>query len=237
MPSPIRLADFDAVTFDVYGTLIDWEPTLTEFLVRIARAAGIATPAPELMAVYDRIRARIQIEYPTLLYPEILRRCYDAFCRELNIAPTDADRAAFGRGPETWPAYADSAASLKALQARAKIGALSNIDEASLKGSCRKLDIAFDLVVTAERVRNYKPALPHFTTALSELQAMGIPKERVLHVAQSLRADVAPANALGLTCVWVNRQGRQLGLTGAGTAEAKPDMTVGSLEELLRTIG
>jgi 2-haloacid dehalogenase len=236
MTKPIRLADFDAVTFDVYGTLIDWEPTLTEFLVRIARANGIDKPGPDLMAVYDKIRARIQIENPALLYPEILRRCYDAFCRELKIAPTDADRAAFGRGPETWPAYPDSSVSLKALQRRAKIGALSNIDEASLKGSCRKLDIAFDLVVTAERVKNYKPALPHFTTALAELQAMGVPKERVLHVAQSLRADVAPANALGLTCVWVNRKDRQLGLTGAGTAEAKPDLTVASLEELLEKI-
>lgn len=232
----MRLADFDAVTFDVYGTLIDWEPTLTEFLVRIARASGIDKPGPELMAAYDRIRARVQIENPILLYPEILRRCYDAFCRELKIAPSDADRDAFGRGPETWPAYPDSAASLKTLQRKARIGALSNIDEASLKISCRKLDIAFDLVVTAERVRNYKPALPHFTTALAELQAMGIPKERVLHVAQSLRADIAPANALGLTCVWVNRKGRQLGLTGAGTAEARPDLTVASLEELLKTI-
>ncbi len=237
MTRPIRLVDFDAVTFDVYGTLIDWEPTLTAFLERIARAAGIDRPGQDLMAVYDLLRARIQIENPALLYPEILRRCYDAFCQELKIAPANADRDAFGRGPETWPAYPDSAAGLKALQARAKIGALSNIDEASLKISCRKLDIAFDLVVTAERVRNYKPALPHFTTALAELQAMGIPKNRVLHVAQSLRADVAPANALGLTCVWVNRQGRQLGLTGAGTAEAKPDLTVASLDELLRTIG
>ena len=233
----MRLADFDAVTFDVYGTLIDWEPTITAFLQRIASAGGIEKPAGELMAVYDRIRARIQIDNPALPYPEILRRCYDAFCREWQIAPTDADRADFGRGPETWPAYADSAAGLKALQARAKIGALSNIDEAALKGSCRKLGVTFDLVVTAERVGNYKPALPHFTTALAELAAMGIPKNRVLHVAQSLRADIAPANALGLTCVWVNRQGRQLGLTGAGTAEARPDLTVASLEELLRTIG
>ncbi len=233
----MRLADFDAVTFDVYGTLIDWEPTLTAFLERVARKAGIERPGAELMAIYDLIRARIQIENPALLYPEILRRCYDAFCRELTIAPSDADREAFGRGPETWPAYPDSSASLNALQARAKIGALSNIDEESLKRSCHKLGISFDLVVTAERVRNYKPALPHFTTALAELQAMGIPKNRVLHVAQSLRADIAPANRLGLTCIWVNRKGRQLGLTGAGTAEAKPDLTVASLEELLRAIG
>lgn len=233
----LRLSDFAAVTFDVYGTLIDWEPTLTRFLGDLARQAGVDAGDQALMAVYDRLRGEIQRRHPALLYPDILRRGYDAFCAHWQIAPSDAAREAFAAGPSAWPAYGDAPAALKAIQARAKIGALSNIDDASLAGSCRKLGVAFDLVVTAERVRDYKPALPHFTTALAELAAMGIGRERVLHVAQSLRADIAPANALGLTCVWVNRQGRQLGVSGAGTENARPDLTVAGLDELLRLIG
>jgi len=232
----LRLADFDAVTFDVYGTVIDWEPTITRFLAETAAAAGIRQTDAALMAAYDRVRAAVQIENPTLLYPDILRRSFDGFCAQWRIEPDPARREAFARGPATWPAYPDAGPGLRALQKRAKIGALSNIDEASLAGSCDKLGVRLDLVVTAERVRDYKPSLAHFHTALRELDALGIPKARVLHVAQSLRADIAPANALGLTCVWVNRQGRQLGLSGTGTQAARPDLTVTSLDELLRQI-
>jgi 2-haloacid dehalogenase len=126
--------------------------------------------------------------------------------------------------------------STSALQARAKIGALSNIDNASLKSSCRNLDFRFDVVVTAERVGAYKPDWPHFHTGIADLAALGIPRERILHAGQSLRADVTPANTLGLKCVWINRPGRLLGLSRQGAAEAKPDLVVSSLEELVATI-
>jgi putative hydrolase of the HAD superfamily len=122
------------------------------------------------------------------------------------------------------------------LQARAKVGALSNIDNASLESSCSKLDFRFDLVVTAERVGAYKPDWPHFQAGIADLTALGIPRERILHVGQSLRADIAPANRLGLKCVWINRPGRLLGLSGEGAAEAKPDLTVSSLQELVAAI-
>lgn len=236
MTKPIRLADFDALTFDVYGTLIDWEPTLSRFLSEQARAHGIDEAPEATMARYDAIRGEVQRRHPALLYPEILRRCFDALHAQWGVTPAPESRERFAEGPKTWPAYPDSSAALKALQARARIAALSNIDEASLAVSCQKLDIRFDLTVTAERVRDYKPAMPHFKTGLAELAAMGIARQRVLHVAQSLRADIAPANALGLSCVWVNRQGRQLGLTGQGAAAAKPDLTVASMAELVERI-
>jgi putative hydrolase of the HAD superfamily len=123
-----------------------------------------------------------------------------------------------------------------ALQARAKVGALSNIDNASLESSWRHLDFRFDLVVTAELVGAYKPDWPHFQTALAELAALGIRRERILHVGQSLRADIAPANRLGLKCAWINRPDRLLGLSGEGAADARPDLTVSSLQELVAAI-
>jgi 2-haloacid dehalogenase len=139
--------------------------------------------------------ARTQLPNPTTrpahLYPEVLRRCFTRISAEFGV-PIDEDdeRATFAATPHQWPAYADNHTGLTALQARAKIGALSNIDNASLKSSCRNLDFRFDVVVTAERVGAYKPDWPHFHTGIADLAALGIPREWILHAGQSLRADV-----------------------------------------------
>jgi putative hydrolase of the HAD superfamily len=233
---PLNLSDFDAVTFDVYGTLIDWEPAIVDFLSRWAGRNAIPSPAQDLLMAFDGARAQIQKERPAHLYPEVLRRCFDRISAEFGVAADPAEREAFAATPHHWPAYPDGHAGLTALQAHARIGALSNIDNASLESSCRKLDVRFDIVVTAERVGAYKPDLPHFQTAVADLAALGIARERILHVGQSLRADIAPANRLGLKCAWINRPGRLLGLSGEGAAEARPDMTVASLQELVAAV-
>ncbi len=233
----LRLSDFDAVTFDVYGTLIDWEPSITEFLARWASACGVRATGEELIMSFDRARAVIQQERPAHLYPEVLRRCFDRISADFNVPIDFERREAFSATPHLWPAYSDAPSGLKQLQARAKIGALSNIDDASLASSCRKMNVGFDIIVTAERVGAYKPSREHFDTALADLDAMGVPRSRVLHVGQSLRSDITPANQLGLTCVWINRPERLLGLSGEGAAHARPDLTVGSLAEMLEAIG
>lgn len=232
----LRLSDFDAVTFDVYGTLIDWEPSIIAFLRRWAERHGVSAHGQDLLMAFDRARAGIQKERPAHLYPDVLRRCFERISRDFGVAVDEQEREDFAASPHAWPAYADSHAGLKALQAHAKIGALSNIDNASLRSSCEKLGFRFDVVVTAERVGAYKPDWPHFNTALADLASLGIPRERILHVGQSLRADITPANRLGLKCAWVNRPERALGLSGEGAAEARPDLTVSSLAELVAAI-
>jgi 2-haloacid dehalogenase len=232
----MKLADFDAVTFDVYGTLIDWEPSIIAFLEDWAKRNGVKDRGDDLLMAFDRARAKIQKIRPALLYPDVLRRCFERICGERNVAVDAKEREAFSRSPHDWPAYPDSGAGLKALQQRAKIGALSNIDNASLRSSCAKMGIAFDIVVTAERVGAYKPDWPHFKTALADLEAFGVPPARVLHVGQSLRADITPANKLGLKCAWVHRPGRELGLSGEGAAEARPDLEVPSLAALIEAL-
>ncbi len=232
----LKLSDFDAITFDVYGTLIDWEPCIIVFLRRWADQNNVSCSGDDLIMAFDRARAEIQKERPAPLYPEVLRRCLDRISAELGVPIDQDEREAFAVTPHQWPAYADSHMGLTVLQARAKIGALSNIDNASLRSSCRNLDFRFDVVVTAERVGAYKPDWPHFHTAIADLAALGIPRERILHVGQSLRADVTPANKLGLKCAWINRPGRRLGLSGEGADEAKPDLVVSSLEQLVATI-
>ena len=230
----IKLSNFDAVTFDVYGTLIDWEPSITAFLSEWASPSGLVTPGDELLMALARARTVIQTERPAHLYPDILRRCFDRICSEYGVQPDEATREAFAVSPHAWPAYPDSHDGLVELQAQAKVCALSNIDERSLQASSGILGITFDLVVTAERVGAYKPDTPHFDTALTDLGALGIRPERILHVGQSLRADIALANQIGLTSVWVHRPDRVMGLSGA--PDAKPDLTVSSLAELVQAI-
>jgi len=184
---PLSLSDFDAVTFDVYGTLIDWEPAIIEVLRGWATRNALSVPPQDLLMAFDRARAEIQKERPARLYPDVLRACFERICAEFGVAVDGDEREVFAAAPHQWPAYPDCHAGLTALQARAKVGALSNIDNASLESSCRKLDFRFDLVVTAERIGAYKPDFTHFHTAIADLGATGIAPERILHVGQSLR--------------------------------------------------
>lgn len=232
----LRMNDFDAVTFDVYGTLIDWEPSIVAFLARWAKENSVRADAGQLLMMFDRARAEIQKVRPAYLYPDVLRLCFDRIASEVTVRAKEDDREAFAAQPHTWPAFGDSHKGLKELQKNAKVCALSNIDEASLRSSCARLDFEFDLVVTAERVGAYKPDWPHFNTAISELGDLGIPKNRILHVGQSLRADITPANKLGLSNVWIDRPDKLLGLYGEGAAEAKPGLTVTSLAELVSVL-
>ncbi len=177
----LRLFDFDAVTFDVYGTLIDWEPSIVAFLREWAGKAVVKAEGEELIMAFDRARADIQKERPAHLYPEVLRRCFDRISAEYNVPVDATQREAFSRTPHDWPAYSDASEGLKVVQARAKIGALSNIDNVSLSSSCAKIDIRFDIVVTAERVGAYKLAQEHFDTAIADLDALGIlPSDAVI---------------------------------------------------------
>jgi 2-haloacid dehalogenase len=196
----------------------------------------VATADQNLMIAFDRARADIQNEKPAHLYPEVLRRCFDSIAKEFRVEIDAEEREKFAGSPHNWPAYPDSHVGLEALQARVKIGALSNIDNALLLSSCQKLNITFDLIVTAERVGAYKPDWPHFHTAIEELRSRRFARERILHVGQSLRADITPANKLGVKSVWINRPGRALGLSGEGAAEARPDLIVSSLAELVSTV-
>ena len=233
MPKVLAISDFDALTFDVYGTLIDWEPSIIAYLQNWSRRQGAALDDDALLMAFDRARALLQAERPALPYHTVLRRALVAIGEEFALAADAEAQARFAAGPATWPAYADAPAGLAALKSRVLVGALSNIDDALLAHSCRRLAVTFDLTVTAERVGAYKPDRPHFETAIADLAARGIRRERILHVGQSLRADIAPANRLGLASAWIARPDRRLGLSGDGAAEARPDLTVSSLAELV----
>lgn len=230
----LRLAAFDAMTFDVYGTLIDWEPTIISMFQSVADQYGVRLSREQFLLDFDAARAQLQRARPALLYPEVLRQAYARFCEKYRI-PVDApEQDVFGRSVMLWPAFDDTRAALTYLAKHFKLGLLSNIDESSLAYSHRKLGVNADVVVTAERVAAYKPDLAHFEAAFKDFGKLGIPRERILHVGQSLRADVIPANKLGIRSVWINRPGRSLGSRPEDAYGANPDLTVSTLAELVQ---
>ena len=229
----LDFARFEALTFDCYGTLIDWETGILE-AVR-ALAAGIGTELPEedeVLELFARLEAEAE-HGPFRSYREVLTEVAHGFARELGTEPDPGAAAAFAASVAEWPPFEDSASALRALGTRFRLAIVSNVDDDLFAGSAARLGIDFDEVVTAQQVRSYKPAPGHFREVLSRL---GLPMERVLHVAQSLYHDIAPAKALGFTCVWVDRRaGRSGGATRPSAA--KPDLVVPSLAALADAAG
>lgn len=228
----IDITQFDALTFDVYGTLIDWEPTIIAMFKSVASQYQVELSEEQFLLEFDRARASLQRIRPALLYPEVLSRAYLEFCERYAIPPNEAERAVFSNSVMLWPGFEDAKESLDYLSKHFKIGLLSNIDNHSLAFSTRKLGLEADVIQTAESVKAYKPDLNHFEAAFVDFEALGIPRSRILHVGQSLRADVIPANKLGISCVWVRRPGRSLGSRPEDAQGAKPDLELDSMQEL-----
>jgi 2-haloalkanoic acid dehalogenase type II len=220
----MRLSDFDALTFDCYGTLIDWESGILAALKPWTTRHGLPADDEALLTAFGRAESRREATHPTTLYPEILALVLRDLGAELGAPVSDAEAAAFGASVKDWPAFADSATALAYLKQHYKLIIVSNVDRESFRHSNKKLGVAFDAVVTAQDSGAYKPALNHFHLAFERLAALGIGKAKLLHVAQSLFHDHVPAKQLGLTTAWINRRA---GRGGEGATPAavpvKPD--------------
>jgi 2-haloacid dehalogenase len=202
---------FDALTFDCYGTLIDWERGILAAL-----PAGL--DADEALAAFAQLESELEAG-PYLRYREVLARCYDGLAERFALpAP---GREAFADSVGDWPAFPDSPAALARLKERFKLGVITNCDDDLFARSNARLEVEFDWVVTAQQVGAYKPSTRGFEEAFARIE---VPRERILHVAQSLFHDHVTAKRLGLSTVWIDRRG---GRAGGATpaAEAKPDAT------------
>jgi len=219
---------FDALTFDCYGTLIDWEAGIVAALGGLLRAHGVVLPDDEILETHARHEARIE-EGPFLRYRDVLVEVGRAVCDERGISPSDKELAAFGGSVAEWPTFEDSAAALERLASRYRLGVITNCDDDLFAASNRKLGVTFDPIVTAQQVSSYKPAKRGFEAMFERI---GLPRERILHVAQSLFHDHVPAKELGLTTVWVDRRHDQAGSGATPAAEAVPDLTVPDMATL-----
>lgn len=202
----MRLQDFRVLTFDCYGTLIDWESGIHAALQPLLRKGGLALSREDVLEAFARHESAQQSETPGLLYSDLLSEVHRSLAEEWGIEASDAVHEAFGHSVPDWPAFPDSAAALAYLQQHYKLVILSNVDHASFAGSQKRLGITFDAVYTAQDIGSYKPDLRNFDYMLEKLAEAGHAPSQILHTAQSLFHDHAPAKRLGLASAWIDRR-------------------------------
>lgn len=219
---------FEVLTFDCYGTLIDWETGILAGLHAVLDSRRVVADDEALLGSYARHEAALTAG-PYLRYREVLARSLAGVCAGLGVEPTADELAAFGGSVGDWPAFPDSADALARLHERFRLAVITNCDDDLFAASNRRLGVDFDTVVTAQQVGSYKPSLRNFGLAFLRI---GLPRDRILHVAQSLFHDHVPAKKLGLTTVWVNRRHDRPGQGATPAAEAVPDLTVPDMATL-----
>jgi 2-haloacid dehalogenase len=224
---------FKILTFDCYGTLIDWETGILQVVRPWLKGAS----NDDILGAFASAEAIEEARTPSKLYPGILEAAYLRMTAALDAPPSSENAKEFGASAGAWPAFTDTADALARLHKRFKLGILSNVDRDSFAKTNVKLGVTFDLLVTAADVGSYKPNPKNFQTLLAEVAKLGIAPHEVLHVAQSLFHDHKPAQAMGLKTCWIDRR---MGRGGGATMEARgvtPDVAFMSLAALADAAG
>ncbi len=229
----IDFATKRVLSFDCYGTLIDWETGILSTLGPVLAAHGATADAEHLLKLYGEVESAAE-QGPYMPYRQIMMAVLRGLGDRLGFGPSDAECIAFARSVGDWPPFADTPAALASLGRRFRLAIISNTDDDLFARTNEKLGVTFDWIVTAQQVRSYKPSLNNFWQALARF---AVPKEEVLHVAQSLFHDHVPAKRLGLQTVWVNRRHRKAGPGATPPAAARPDLEVPDLATLARLAG
>jgi 2-haloalkanoic acid dehalogenase type II len=186
--------------------LIDWDTGVLQSLQPWCAWHGVQLGPEELLDLFTQHEAVVEAEHASMLYPDVLGETLRRMAVSLGMEATDAECAEFGASVGAWPAFADTATALRRLQQRYKLIILSNIDRASFARSNRRLGVEFDLIITAQDVGSFKPALGHFDALFEQLPALGVERDGLLHVAQGLFHDHLPAQQIGLPAVWIDRR-------------------------------
>jgi 2-haloacid dehalogenase len=226
----LDFSHFEWLSFDCYGTLIDWESGLLGYLRPLLKGKGCDISDAQVLALYSEFEPRQQAGHYRR-YREVLADAVRDYARELRFEVTDNEAEGLAQSIRQWQPFADTIAGLQRLRSHYKLAVLSNIDDDLFAYTAPKLEVPFDAVVTAQQVHSYKPSLNNFEALL---RRYAIPRECLLHVAESLYHDVAPAHSLGIATVWVNR--RQAKASAASKlADVTPNLEVpdvGRLAEL-----
>lgn len=221
----------DALTFDCYGTLIDWESGILGVLRTFRDDHGIDAGDGEMLERYARAEAHAQLR-PYRPYRAVLRDVMHGVAASYGVHG-GFDEDAIAKSLPTWQPFPDTVAALAALKHRFPLGIISNIDDDLFAHTAKTLEVPFDWVVTAQQAGAYKPSLKVFRYALAE---MGLPMQHAVHVAQSRYHDIGPLNQIGWRAVWVNRCGEKAGAGATQRFFARPDLEVPDLATLVRRI-
>jgi 2-haloacid dehalogenase len=221
---------FEVLSFDCYGTLIDWRHGILNAVRPVLSKHGVSLAEEKILETYSRYEAEIEAG-PYRPYRDILSEVMVQICGEFGIKPTDTERDIIGTTLPDWPPFEDTVDALNALKTRYQLAIISNTDDDLFAGTNRRLEVSFDHIITAAQVGAYKPSPRVFEHALAKI---GCGKGKLLHVAQSLYHDHVPAKKLGLSAVWINR--RQA-LPSRVTTAARLDAEFPDLAALVKATG
>jgi 2-haloacid dehalogenase len=229
MSEMLDFSRFEILTFDCYGTLINWEEGILRCMHRILAAHRKDSDDATILQLYGEFEARAE-QGPYRPYREVLQSVVREFGKQLTFAPTNEETRALPESLRDWQPWPDTVNALHQLQKRFRLAIISNVDDDLFAATQPQLEVKFDQIITAQQAGAYKPSLKIFELALSRT---GVPAHRILHVGQSIYHDVAPAQSLGLSTVWVNRPSPRAGVGAVKAAEGQPDLTVPSLAHLV----
>ncbi len=219
----MKLTDFKALTFDVYGTLIDWETGMLEGLKPLTNRFDQHPGNDAILQAHARHESIQQRQTPAKRYQDLLPIVYRRLAEQWGLQVSWSECVTYGQSVKNWPAFADSAEALAYLKQHFKLVVLSNIDNDSFSYSNEKLQIEFDAIYTAEDVGAYKPADNNFEYMLSKITDIGITREQILHTAESMFHDHTPANKSGLTSCHIYRRHDKKGFGATMTPQKLPD--------------
>jgi 2-haloacid dehalogenase len=232
----MRLTDFDALTFDCYGTLIDWESGMVEALKGLTERTERSLSRDQILEAHARHESNQQRYTPAKRYRDLLAIVYKRLAEEWSVHASHEDCVAYGRSVGNWPAFTDTPAALNYLKKHFKLVILSNVDNETFEASNRRLQVEFDAIYTAEDIGSYKPDLKNFHYMLEQLDRRGVGKAKILHTAESMFHDHKPANEVGLTSCWIYRRHTQQGFGATMNPGAMPhvDFKFTSMGEFAR---
>jgi 2-haloacid dehalogenase len=227
----MNFKDFEALSFDCYGTLIDWETGIWKGMQPWLLRTDIGIDRDTALAAFGEVESAAQAATPAKLYPRLLADLFPDLALRLGAEATPEEAAAFGGSVPQWPPFPDSAAALVQLKRHFKLVILSNVDVASFCESAKRLEAPFDYVFTAQEIGSYKPNPTNFTHMANRLAEVGIAKDKVLHVAQSLFHDHQEATRQGFATCWIDRrEGAGGGATKAVSDQPKTDWTFPTMQ-------
>ena len=231
----MKLTDFKVISFDCYGTLIDWETGIFEAFQPFMQRTGRVLSREYLIRTFARYEALQQMKTPTISYAEILQRVYARIAQVCHVQPSRDEAIMFSNSIGNWPAFIDSPSSLQYLKQYFKLVILSNVDNDSFRLSNEKLQVDFDYIFTSQDIGSYKPDLRNFKFLISRLAEHGIPKEADLHAAVGLYHDLLPASHMGLATAWIHRRAGREGHGATRPPERMPALNFRftSLEQLV----
>ena len=219
---------FEIMTFDCYGTLINWEDGILGCLRNILKSHGMNVHDAAILELYGEFEAKAESgDYRR--YRDVLKSVVTQFGERLQFIPSDEEVGSLAESLPQWKPWPDTKNALLELHKRFRLVIISNVDDDLFAGTRPQLGVEFDQVITAEQAGAYKPSLKIFEMVLGRIR---VPAHRILHVGQCLYHDVVPAQSLGLSTVWVNRPSVRSGIGAVKAAEGNPDLQVSSLEEL-----